>query len=347
MNRSVLILLAVVVALSILTMTGLGTREHATANAPAPVREGGDVIARGRIEPQGGVVTVSGPPEGGSTVAIVDKLLVDQGSKVSAGQVVAVMNGYDVSRADYDVAVANFQVARLRQAQLQAGTGKAADIAAEKNVLAAREAQLTKVEKDWNRTTMLVSKNASSVQELDAGRATLEQIRQEVEQARNQIKGLTEVRPVDAALAAGQVAVAEAEVAKTRAAMERLQIRARRAGTILSIQTRSGESVSANGILRLGDLDRLIVVAEVDEAQVREIRLGMAAMIEGRPLDRPVSATVTRIANEVYRQKYPSSDILLGRDAAIVEVELTPQAPLPAVVGAEVTVRFTTSSAQR
>ena len=80
---------------------------------------------------------------------------------------------------------------------------------------------------------------------------------------------------------------------------------------------------------------------------MRQIRLSMAAVIEGRPLDKPVPAAVTRIANEVYRQKHPSSDILLGRDAQIVEVELTPQVPLPAVVGAEVTVRFTTALAQR
>ena len=312
------------------------TRELRAAAQPG----GGDVVARGRIEPRGGVIVVSGPPESLSTVAIIDKLLVEQGSKVPAGQVLAVSNGYDLSRSDYDVTLANLNVARLQRSQLQAGTGKAAEIAAQVNVLAARQAQLVRAGKDWNRATMLVQKNAASVQLLDSQRAALDQVTQEVEQTKNTIKAMTEVRPADDALAAGQVAGAEANGAKARATMERLQVRARQAGTVLSLQARGGESIAGDGILRMADLDHLLVTAEVDETEVQRIKLGMTASIEGPLLAEPVPATVSRVAYEVYRQRRPSSDILLGRDARVVEVEVAPLKPLPPVIGAEVTVRF-------
>jgi HlyD family secretion protein len=122
--------------------------------------------------------------------------------------------------------------------------------------------------------------------------------------------------------------------------MNRLQIRAPISGTVLSIQTRDGEAIGADGILRMGDLDHLIVVAEVDQSQIGRVKMGMAATIEGDTILNPVKASVTRIANEVFRQKRPSSDILIGRDARIIEVELTPASPLPAVIGGEVLVRL-------
>ena len=321
-----------------------GSREGGATAQPASVSS--NIVARGRIEPKDGVVAVNGPPESLSTVAIVDRLMVEQGSKVVPGQVLAVLSGYDLSRADLEVSLANLHVAQAQQAQLRAGVGKKADIAAQTNVLAARRAQLVKVELDYNRASTLVEKRSASTQLLETQKAALDQITQEVAQAENVIKALSEVRPVDDAVAAAQVAVAEANVARARAATERLQVRARSPGTVLSIQTRAGEVVGAEGILRLGDIDRLVVIAEVDESQVGRLQVGMAARIEGGPLPDAKAAIVSRIGSESLRQRRPSSDILVGRDARIVEVEIAP-APdqtLPKVIGAAVTVRLASST---
>ena len=305
-----------------------------------------EIIARGHIEPLGRVIAVNGPPEGGSTVALVSKLLVDQGSKVEAGQVVAILNGFDVSKTDYEVAEANLALAKLQYEQVLAGIGKPGDIAAQRNVVAARRAELARLEKDMDRTSELVRQNFQSVQNLDTRRSQLLQGRENVQEAENALKALTEVRDVDLKVSAGQVTVSQANVAKAKALMERLQIRAPVAGTVLSIQARAGEAIQMEGILRLADLSRLIAVAEVDQAQIGQIANGMSANIEGPLFAQPVPAKVTRIANEVFRQKRPSSDILTGRDAKIVEVELTPQTQLPPVVGGEVFVRFQVAPAK-
>jgi HlyD family secretion protein len=111
---------------------------------------------------------------------------------------------------------------------------------------------------------------------------------------------------------------------------------------------RDGEAIQADGILRMGDLENLIVVAEVDQAQIDRVTEGMTTKIERGMVPQLVTGTVTRIAKEVFRQKRPSSDILVGRDAKIVEVEVTPRTPLPAVVGGEVVVHLMpASSAQK
>jgi HlyD family secretion protein len=307
-----------------------------------------EIIARGRIEPLGRVIAISGPPDGYSTIALVDKLLVEQGSKVEAGQVVAVLNGFDLARSDLEAAKARLRLAEAQRAQVQAGSGKASEIAAQLNVIAARRAQLIRTKKDWGRTAALVRNQNASVQELDAQQAALDQITNDVQQAENALKALTEVREVDDAVAEAQIAVARANVAKVQAVVERLQIHAHVSGTVLSIMARDGEAIQADGILRMGDLEHLIVVAEVDQAQIDRVTEGMTTKIERGMVPQPVTGTVTRIAKEVFRQKRPSSDILVGRDAKIVEVEVTPRTPLPAVVGGEVVVHLMpTLSAQK
>lgn len=340
MRRYLVLSSIVAVAITLFFVQRFGSSPPAASIIPAPSRASGDIVARGRIEPTGGVIVVSGPPESASTVALVDKLLVQQGSKVEAGQVLAVLYGYDLSQADLKISTENLRLARLQRKQLNSGTGKTAEIAAQTNVLAARRSQLVKAEKDLNRATALVGSKSASPQLLDTQKAAFDQATQDVQQSENAIKAMTEVRPIDDEVAAEQVAVAEANVDRSRAAVDRLEVRARSAGTVLSIQTHAGEAVAGDGILRLGDLDHLIVVAEVSESEVGRIEPGMAAKIEGPLLRAPVASTVSTIGLETRRQRRPSSDILVGRDARIVEVDVTPATPLPSVVGAEVMVRF-------
>jgi HlyD family secretion protein len=342
------VLVVAALALGFLVLPGKGSRglERATPGSANRSAQG-DVIARGHIEPKGRVIAVSGPPDGNSTVALVTRLLVDQGSKVQKGQVVAILNGYDLARTDLEVAKGSLDLAERQRVQVQAGVGRASEIAAQTNVVASRRAQLVRNRKDLERTAQLVRKQNASVQELDMRQAAVEQLSNDVEQAENALKALTEVRSVDDAVALAQIVVAKANLAKAEAVVERLQIRAPISGTVLSVQSRDGEAIGADGILRMGDLDHLIVVAEVDQGHIARITDGMEARIEGNMIAEPVTGKVSRIAREVFRQKRPSSDILTGRDAKIVEVDITPTSPLPPVVGGEVVVRFTPGPAAK
>jgi HlyD family secretion protein len=307
------------------------THPVATASTPA------SITGRGRIEPLGRVRAVNGPSDG--AIAVIHELLVDQGSEVKAGQVLAVLDGFDVRRAEFDVAQASIKLTELQQLQVEGGA-KQAEIEAQGDVIAAKQAQFDKVQKQFDRQNRLHVAGVVSTESLDVLTAERDQARSEVAQAGNALKGLSEVRDVDDRVAAAQIEVAKAKLMQVQTEMDRLQIRAPESGTVLSIQARAGEAIPADGLLRMADISHLIVVAEIDESRMAKVKLGMKARIDGNITPQPIDATVTRLGYEVYREKRPESDVLIGRDARIVEVELTPQTPLPAVIGGEVMVHL-------
>lgn len=333
-----------VLAVAALVVIGLGwwlagSGGHQTA--PAAV-DNGEVVARGRIEPLGRVLAIHGPAEG----AVIQELQVDQGDKVKAGQVLALLDGYDIRRAELVVAERNLRLAELQREQVVAGA-KGADRAAQRNQVAAKNAQLVKLRAEWDRRNALYARQVVSAQSLDTLRAELEQAESEVAQANNVLKSLTETRGIDDVVAHARIEVERASVERARAQLQHLVVRAPVAGTVLSLQARAGEAVGADGLLRMAALDSVIAVAEVDEAVAGKVSLGMEAVIEGQVMAKPVRARVTKLAQEVFRQKRPSSDILIGRDARIVEVELTPLEPLPQVLGAEVLVRLSPAKGEK
>jgi len=73
---------------------------------------------------------------------------------------------------------------------------------------------------------------------------------------------------------------AEADVKQTQVLIDRLVIRAPRAGTILQVNVRAGEYVAIsprNPALVLGDLERLQVRADIDEQNATRVRIGQSA----------------------------------------------------------------------
>jgi HlyD family secretion protein len=304
-------------------------------------KDSADLVTRGRIEPLSRVIAVTVPTDS----IVIRRLVVDQGDEVRAGQALAYLDGYDVNKAELELAERNLELVELQRLQVLAGA-KESEVAAQANVVAAKQAQLARVEADLDRSTKLYQASFVSEQALSAVRAEAIQTRNQLDQERNALKALTEIRGIDDRVASARIAVQKATVERTRAAMERNVIRAPHDGTILSLQARAGEAASADGVLRMADLSHLIVIAEVDESQVGRIQNGVKAEITGVMLPVPVPAHVIRIAHEVFRQKRPESDILIGRDARIVEVELMPDAPLTSVVGGEVAVRFREASVQ-
>jgi len=301
--------------------------------AMAPVSS--EIVARGRIEPWSRVLAIHGAADG----SVIRELKVAQGEVVEQGQILAVLDGYEMRRADLLVAERNLRLAELQRTQISAGA-KGSEKIAQRHVVAAKEAQLTRLRLEWERRNSLVSQGFASKQSLEALRAELDQVQSEVEQAKHTLLSLSETRGIDDEVAAARVTLAKASLERAQADVEHTLIRAPIAGSILSIQARTGEAIGQDGLLRMAALDRIGVVAEVDEGEVARLKLGMGATIEAPILKGPVVAKVSRIAQEVFRQKRPASDVLIGRDAKVVEVDLAPEQPLPSILGAEVLVHI-------
>lgn len=293
------------------------------------------IIARGRIEPTERVIALHGAAEG----TVIHKLLVNQGDVVAAGQVLAILDGYDIRQTEIAVAEANLRLAELSRKQTVAGA-KQSELAAQRSAVQAKDAQRVRLNKDWDRRHALYEHGFATEQSLEGVKADLAQAESEVAQASNTLHALSETRDVDDAVAAARIEVERANLERVRAEADHMLVRAPLAGAVLSIQARAGEVIASDGLLRMAPLDHIIVVAEVNEGDTTNLRTGMGAMIEGLMLPAPIHGKVTLLSNEVFRQKRPSSDVLIGRDARIVEVEITPDQPLPAVLGGEVLVRL-------
>lgn len=316
---------------------GLGIAVMGRDGTPPPASPANShsIVARGRIEPVERVRAVYGPSEGG----VVRQLLVEQGEKVKAGQILAVLDGHDIRQAEVLMAERTLALTALQREQTIAGA-KRSDIAAQRNVLAAKEARHSMLEREWLRRTALFADGHVSQQALDALAADRKTAESEVAQASNVLKGQTETRGIDDRVAMARIDVERAAVERAQAQAEHLVIRAPVDGMVLSLHSRAGEVISQDGLLRMASLDQLEVVAEVEENQAARLRGGMTATIQARFLEQPLTGHVRRVSREVFREKRPASDVLTGRDARIVQVDITPDTPLPAILGAEVTVRL-------
>ena len=97
------------------------------------------VTALGRIAPQGEVIQLSPPPDLGGTR--IGKLLVKEGDRVAEGQTVAILDNYNRTAADLELAKQEIKVAQANLAVVKAGA-KRGEIKAQEAAIKRLKAQL-------------------------------------------------------------------------------------------------------------------------------------------------------------------------------------------------------------
>lgn len=301
------------------------------------------VVARGRIEPVGRVRLISGPSTGGT----VAELRVVEGERVAAGQVLALLDTHARESAAVEIAERELRLAMLQRSQTAAGA-KASDIAAQRAVVAARRAELERSTRQLRRSQDLVEQRFISGEALDLQQMDTQRARENLQQATATLAALSEVRGVDLQVAEGRVEQARARLAHARAQLALTEIRAPAAGTVLAIYGRAGSALATEGLLRMADLGRLIVVAEVNEFDAPRLAAGQDARVTVRGLNQPLNGRLDKVLGLVAVNERPTTDVLRGRDARVVEAEVSmlPGQTLPAFVGTEVTVSIDTRRAQ-
>jgi HlyD family secretion protein len=278
--------------------------------APAPINQ---VVALGRLEPEGEVIKLSVPNAQDSRV---NKILVKEGDRVEANQVIAILQGIERREADLRDAEADV---RLRQAELlktQQGESKLAQIASQKAAIEKLKAQLTSskiqqqaaidtananlqnVERTYQRRQELNAKGAiarsavdDAQRDLDIAQATLREkqasltqtidtLEAEISQETSRLASLSEVRPVDIEIAQAQLEKARIAVTQKQANLRDAEVRVPTAGQILRINTRVGEQVNTQqGIVELAKTNQMYAIAEIPEASIGKIREGQKATI--------------------------------------------------------------------
>ncbi|MEM7714287.1 MAG: ABC exporter membrane fusion protein [Cyanobacteria bacterium P01_A01_bin.68] len=313
------------------------------------------ITALGRIEPEGKVIQLSAPNSvNGSRV---EKLFVNQGSKVKTGQIVALLDGYTRATVNVQQALDQVRVSQAKLAQIQAGA-KQGDINAQKatiarlqsqlqgeiatgNATTARlQAELDNAQTEYNRYQKLYEQGAVSAsiadtrslqvktlqQQVNEAQATLNRsvntLQDQIREAKAKLDSIKEVRPQDLQLAQAEVQSAKSAVKQAKAEQELSILKSPITGTVLKINTKPGEIVSSEGIMEIGKTNQMYVIAEVYQTDIKKVRLGQKTIISSTALPRKFKGTVTEIGLLVDRQKILNINPGADTDRRIVEVKI-------------------------
>lgn len=300
------------------------------ADRPVPAT----VVARARIEPKDRVRVVHGHER-----AVLRAVMVAEGDRVRKGDVLAELISTPVLGAKLA-----FEERRLAEtvaiAEQVTAPAKATARAAQQALIRQRQLDMEKAEQELRRTERLYQSNVVSVTRYSDRLFDYNAARYALSQSQETLASLSETRDVDLRVAEAQVATQRAAVELARADLDRAIIRAPIDGTILAVFARAGELLAEDGLLQMADMSALIAIAEVNELDMPRVAVGQAAVIRSPLLAAPIEATVARTSESIFKQKRPTSDVLVGRDARIAEVEILPKARLPALIGAELTVEI-------
>jgi HlyD family secretion protein len=281
--------------------------------SPTEVVSSSQVVALGKLVPQGEVIKISVVNAQDSRV---NQILVKEGDFVRANQVIAILQGENRAEQQLREAQANVAIKRAQLRKIQQGDSKQAEIIAQKAAiaeLAARlrtetkqrqaaiaqaQAKMRNVKLKYQRYTTLAAEGAIKRSELDdaeeqfeTAKATLAQNEAELENTTStleaqlakekaNLKRLQEVRPVDVEIAQAELQQAQTRVEQSKAQIEDTQVRVPIAGQILRINTRVGEQVNTQeGIAELGQTKQMYVIAEVYEADIGKVKPEQTAII--------------------------------------------------------------------
>ncbi|MGL6211099.1 MAG: efflux RND transporter periplasmic adaptor subunit [Paracoccaceae bacterium] len=259
-------------------------------------------------------VLASGVIEAGSLVSVgarvsglIETLAVELGDTVAEGDLIAQIESLD-------------QQNQVLQAE--------ADLAQIDAQIAAAEASLREAELGMTRQRQLSERNLSSDVETEAAEAGL-------------AVAVANLKSLNAQRARAEVAVTSARLALTRT-----RITAPVAGTVVAVVISQGQTVNASNstptIVKIADLTRMVVNADVSEADITRVTPGQAATLTllGEP-DTPIAATLRAI--EPAPASIEESDTI-ATDEAIYYVALidvpNPDGKLRIGMTAEVRIRL-------
>jgi HlyD family secretion protein len=311
------------------------------------------VVALGRLAPKGEVIKLSAPTS--AQESRIERLLVEEGDPVRAGQVIAILDAQPRLQADLAEAQARVEVAQSKLAIVRAGAKQGelnaqsaeiariqadwqGNIAAQAAKIARLNAELANAQTDYERNQSLFREGAISASQRDSSRLardvaqrsleeaqlTLRRSRatlaQELNKARSSFAQIAEVRPVDVRAAQAEVTLALAALRQAKAKLDQTLVRSPIAGEVLDIYTRAGEVVGSDGIAEIGQTRKMQVIAEVYQSDVRQLRLGQTVQISSDALPNSLTGTVSLIGSQVRRQMIINTDPTSNIDARVIEV---------------------------
>lgn len=328
-------------------------RETQTEVSVAPKIQ--TVTALGRLEPVGAMIHLTASTS--TQASRIEQLLVEEGDRVQAGEVIAILDNRDRLQASLQKAENQVRVAQAKLAQVKAGVkagelqaqraeisrlqaDRTGSLAAQRAAVDRLEAEVQNARLEYERYESLYQQGAVSASQRDAKRLAYITAQQQVQQAQAELgriettsqeqiqqaqatlDRLAEVRPVDVEAAEAEVQSAKAAVVEAQANLEQAYVRSPRAGQIIKIHTYPGEKIADQGIVTLGQTQQMKAIAEVYQSDILKVQEGQPATITSPVIPNSLQGTVERIGLQVEQQQVVDEDPAANIDAKVVEVHI-------------------------
>jgi HlyD family secretion protein len=242
------------------------------------------------------------------TAGLVDRILVQRGQDVKAGELLAQLDTRAV-QSDVSAAEGRVEQAQADMETLQQG-GRSSDVAEIVSAVATARQELAVAERDLSSLERLEAKKAATRAEVNAAR-------DRVQRAQIEIKGLEQKRAAlvsrpQQSAAQGRLREAEAAISAARQRLALASIRAPIAGMVYQLGEQNdlhqGSYVNPGDLIaNIGDLDRVRVTVYVDEPDLGRVAVGMPVTITwdalpGREWKGVVERTPTAVISLGSRQ---------------------------------------------
>jgi HlyD family secretion protein len=287
----------------------------------------------GWVEPASHLRRLAAPESQG--LVTLAELTVSEGERVERGQLLGWFSTREARSAALQQAEAELGRSVARLAQVQAGA-KPGDVSAAQARVARHRAAEANARSELSRVEALWTRKVAAATELDARRTALAVAEAERRAAEEELASVSEVRKVDVTVAQAEVAEARASVERARAELALSELRAPIDGTILKIHAWPGEQVADRGVLDLGDLTEMQVVAEVYETDVPRVQIGQTAYVMLPGSRERLRGEVVALGWQVRKRGVLSTDPVDEVDARVVEARIRLDAE-----GAQQLERFT------
>ena len=303
-----------------------------------------EVLGLGKLLPRGRILTIAAPF--GASDARIAELLVQEGDKVAAGAVLAVLDSAPTLRAALAVAetTVGAREAALAQTVLVVTAGR--DDA--RGSIARAEAAIRNSKRDLDRATTLIGRGDVTEQVLDQRRLAFEQASQDAARARAALARFDApdiATQADVALAQSNVVSARADRNRARAELDKGLIKAPSRGTVLTLYARPGERPGVLGLMTFGDLEDMTAEIEIYENEAGAIVPGAATTLVAEALPQPLAGTVRRVGLEILRQTLTDASPAANTDTRVVRVSVDLDSASAAIAARfanlQVTARFT------
>jgi HlyD family secretion protein len=332
MKRSTLLVAIGLAVISLVNVAVLWQRNVApqvAAAAPAAADTGIAAAGPGLVEPVSEEVRVSAQIGGR-----LDRVLVDEGERVTAGQVLAIIDNRDYrARVESAQAELNSRGAERRRVINGARTQERQEAAA---ALTEAEAVLENAHAEHARRQNLLQERVISRAEAEDTERAERVARARVDAARQRFDLIdADAREEDRARAESDVSLARARLEEARAIYEKTFIKAPIDGVILRRHRKAGESVSTqfdSPIVTMADDHIRRVRVDVDETDVAQIEVGRRAYVTADAFgNRRFSGHVVRIGQLLGRKNVRTDEPTERVDTKILEtlVELDDGHELP------------------